>query len=199
MSLIQRADLAERFRRAFGLRGSSSLGTVSDELVPVVLVEDLTGPSIDIGYPRLAFGQDQLNASVGEISEIFLVNPPDSRVDVITSQIWFRDTAGAATVILSSGLVSILALMMGAGTYGDCVNFDLRGNPAPTAYIDRRQEAATIGTVRSWLLSHSVSELTTFPLQWTIPPGHWISFTSGANNRGLEVVFWFYERLRTTD
>ena len=196
MGLIQRADLAERIRRAFGIREAGVGTTLSAEIVPVVVVEDLTGPAIDQGYPRLCCGEAAAGASVGVMAESFLINPPNSRVDLIVHQWWTILRSGTEAIVIRTGTQAILADMI--GTTVNFFNFDLRTQLRPGAYCDTRNEAAAIGTVLLTGLHQIVDTWYEYPFRFTIPPGEWISVAPSTNNRAVRSLFLWEERLRTT-
>lgn len=197
MAIIQRPGIGERIRRAFGILQTGEFATISPELVPVVLAEDLTGPSIDEGYPRLAVGTRALAASVGEFSEIYLVNPAGAQSDVLLEEIWARVAGAVQDIQVYTGAVGILADMIGAVATG-AINLDLRTNLRPAAYIDARQENNVLGTNILRVNSQQTALYNIFPLQFTIPPGQWVSLSAGSLNQPFEILFFFTERLRTS-
>lgn len=198
MAIIQRSDLVERIRRAFGLREQGVGATLSPELVPVVLVDDLTGPSIDTGFPRDVVGRASAGASVGVFAEALVTNPDDSRVDLVLYELWVRRINTAGTFQVRWGANTSLSSLL--GTQGWMQNEDLRvrNNNANTR-LDARNQAAvmTPSKVLYQQLTTSTS-FTVLPLQVTLPPGYWLEAHPAVNNEGVEVVFWGYERLRTT-
>ena len=195
MGLIQRADLPERIRRAFGVRERGIGQTISPEIVPVALVDDLTGPAIDEGYPRFCYAYASAGASAGVFSEVFLINPTGSVVDVVVQELQLlRGTTGTANI--SEGLVGDLNNMLGTQILR--TNLDLRVNQFPNAYVDSRNQAAIIGTRRTYAAGISNSVFTDFPMQWTIPPGAWLSASPVVNNLAMTMQVYWYERLRTT-
>jgi len=82
MSLIQRGDLVEKLRRTFNILGGGGVQTLSDELVPVVLVDDVTGPDVlSTDYPRNCIGGNQVSAVATKYSLAAFNNPLGSGVD----------------------------------------------------------------------------------------------------------------------
>ena len=197
MGIIQRADLPERIRRAFGIREAGVGSTVSPEIVPVAVVEDLTGPAIDTGFPRSAISRGAVGASVGVYSEMFLINPEGSRVDVILEMAWLRNLTSATDTGVRAGTVGQLNNMLGTQTL--TWNTDQRlSAKKPNAYIDSRNQAAAVGTLYLTLIGLSTSTYLEAPLNITLGPGDWVSFTPSIVNAGIDTWFFWYERLRTT-
>ena len=195
MGLIQRADLPEKIRRAFGIREKGVGSTISPEIVPVVLVEDLTGPTIDTGYPRLVFGSVASGASAGVYSESFIINPLGAQTDFVLNELWVKLTS-SGILYLRTGVVGSLNNML--GTQDLIWNQDLRTQARPGAYVDSRNEAATVVAERYISLYVVSSAFTVLPTQHTLGPGDWISIYAASYNVGTDLLLWGYERLRTT-
>lgn len=196
MALIQRADLVERMRRAFGLRERGVGSTVSPELVPVILVEDLTGPSIDEGYPRFATAYSAAGASVGVFSEVFLINPAGSSVDLVLQEIWGARDGTAGDIQIRTGNAAALNNLLNTQTIRS--NLDLRVQRFPNATVNSRNQAAVIGSQWEFHVVGVAPTWVVIPSQYTVPPGSWISLVPTGNNTGIRARFYWYERLRTT-
>jgi hypothetical protein len=198
MPLLQRAEIAERIRRAFGLRAGEGAGaSLSPELVPVVLVEDLTGPSIDEGYPRLCVARSVAGQSVGVFAECFLINRAQTQVDLILSEIWVRRGNTAGLITLHSGLESNLNALLDTNTTRS--NLDLRVQLRPNATVNSRNQAAKSTPSNLHLtVTAAVADWVILPTQFTVPPGMWISVSPDINNEACLALFFWTERLRTT-
>jgi len=194
MARVQRPDLPERLRRALSLREPGTGSTVSPEIVPVIILDDLTTPAVDEGYPREVFGRVSAGASVGVFSEIFLINPEASRVDLILYEFWCRRPSGGGGIQLRYGQSSALNNLLGTQTQR--FNLDLRVPLRPDARVDSRNQAAVIGTNMANLDYVPQNEFVIFPMRFTIPPDYWISLVPQANNNAIEGYFYFIERLR---
>lgn len=195
MALIQRADLVERMRRAFGLRERGVGSTVSPELVPVVIVEDLTGPSIDEGYPREALAIVSAGASAGVYSEVFLYNPEGSAVDLIVELLWTRMSASGTGIVRLGATTALNNLL---GTQTERLNQDMRVQAIPNGRIDSRNQAAVVTATRTFSLFQQSTSWQANPVAITLPPGTYLSFVPQANNTGAYIMAWWTERLRTT-
>lgn len=197
MPMIQRADLVERIRRAFNLVGAGSAGqSLSPELVPVVLVDDLTEPSIDEGYPRDAASYMGAGASVGVFSECFLINPAGSQVDLILYG-WWAASSATTSYNLRAGSVADLTNLIGSQTYR--FNLDLRTQLRPNAGINTRNQAAVVtGDILMVFAATTALYSGPFiPLSVTVPPGKFLSIVPVANNTAMYWVPIWKERLRT--
>lgn len=194
MALIQRSDLVERIRRAFGLREAGVGSTVSPELVPVILVDDLTGPSIDEGYPRNVVGKVQAGQSVGVYAEVFLI--PQGTADLVVTELWIRRGNTTGGVYISRGLTANLNNLL--GTQPPLRNMDLRVETVANTRTDSRNQAG-LSTMTTILELGSVpTTYVSFPGGFTVPPGSFLNVVPTGNNEGIEVIVWGYERLRTT-
>lgn len=195
MGLIQRADLVERIRRAFAIRESGVGATMSPEIVPVVIVDDLTGPTIDEGYPRDCVCQVEAGASVGVMAESFLINRVGSSVDLIIKELWGRIGAPGGNLWIRTGVFASLNNMLGTQTYRS--NLDRRVQLRPNSYVDSRNQAANV--TGDTHLIYPVTQAVTyvFPLQFTLPPGTWLGIVPGTNNTSSALFVYYQERLRT--
>ena len=196
MGLVQRPDLPERIRRAFGLREPGVGATISPEIVPVVLVDDLTGPSIDEGYPRTALARMVNPAAAGLYSTAIIVNPPESRVDVLISSFWIEVIAGGVSYSMRSGLVSTLPAPIAAGSE---IHFlDRRVSGLPGARIEYHQTAGYLTADFIIVLNTPSIGLLNIPLGLTLPPGRWFGASRTVVNQTITAWWWWTERLRTT-
>jgi len=199
VGLIQRADLTERIRRAFGIRESGVGATISPEIVPVVLVEDLTGPSVDQGLPTEAFCRITAGASAGVFSECFLVNRAGSAVDLVLSQIWLQRSA-AGQLTLSYGHVNALnnLFTLNEMRYLDFrLGFSLKTRPVAQTY-SRNQAAVVSADTICAVHAPATPNYTTLPFPATLGPSQFLSIVPDANNTGCTVQIAWVERLRTT-
>jgi len=127
MALIELPRLVEKVRRAFGVTQSGFGATVSDEIVGVVLVDDVTGPaSVGEGYPRGAIAATVVGPVVGELSASQL----SSRIGADTEII-------ADSVILSSDVVARITVRINGPAVGWV--------PVASFWTDRRLAGAPAG------------------------------------------------------
>ena len=89
MALIQRADLVEKIRELFGVVQGSVGGQLVDEIVPVVIVEDISGPDqVSTQHPLRAIGSSSSAAGGATFfSKVGLQNPIGSGIDIFVSEI----------------------------------------------------------------------------------------------------------------
>lgn len=195
MGVIQRPDLPERVRRGFGVREQGFASTVSPEIVPVAVVEDLTGPSIDTGYPRYCAGARNTPAVVAVHSWSMLINPATSNVDVITQEILIRMDV-AVLLYVYVGVAADLANLLGGANRA--TNLDLRVQQFPSAYLDSRQHGAFIGGMRMEFTHCPLNAWVPYPLAFTLGPGDWLGIVPSTVNTSIQGFFPWVERLRTT-
>jgi len=195
MGLIQKPGIGERIRRAFGIREMGEFQSVSPEIVPVVLVEDVTGPTIDEGYPHECLAHVIAGQSAGVMAEIFLINPASSRVDLVVNEAWLNRPSLAGNCYMRTGAESLLNNLL--GTQVDIVNMDRRLQLRPNGRVDSRNQAAAIAgdiLLRNLWVDDVI--YTILPLAITLPPGTFLSFHPSANNNSIYGTIWFTERLR---
>lgn len=193
MALIQRSDLIEKIRRAFNLYEHGVGTTLSPELVPVVLVEDLTSATIGDGYPRRAVGHAEAGASVGVYSEAFLINPTGSTVDLVVDELWLRRTTNGQARVRMGPNANLNNLL---GTQTRRWNVDMRVQDRPNATVDSRNQPATVTATRDWLFTLTANEWLVFPAQLTLPPGTWAQVVPDTNNTAIYTTWYWTERMR---
>lgn len=81
MPIIQRPDLVAKIRKKYELTGPDAISTISPEVVPVVLLEDLSreDPGIAVKY---CWGFS-ISGATTNTAHVELYNPPGSGVDLV--------------------------------------------------------------------------------------------------------------------
>jgi len=88
VALIQRADLVEKIRALFGVTEGSVGNQLVDEIIPIVIVEDVSGPDqVSTQHPLRAWGHSNSAAAVGFLSKVGLQNPVGSEVDLFVEAV----------------------------------------------------------------------------------------------------------------
>lgn len=197
MPVIERFDIPEKIRRAFNIRDRGVGETISPEIVPVVIAEDLSGQSLGQDWPREAHGGARQTASAATRSVVAVINPAGSQLDLIVHGIWVRR--------FDSGLVKIAAVDGPSGYTDDARAYaDLRirsGDPTtgtfpePTGRVGHQLKAAGDGQELLEVYSN-FSNLTLFPLSFTLPPDTAVCMYPASDNVGIEGVWTWSERLR---
>jgi len=191
MGLVERPSLVEKARRAFGIIQSGFGSTVSDELVPVVLVDDVTGPdTVSQGYPRYAFGNPQKAAVALENGMCILRNPTGSGVRI------FVDTV--AITLAAAGLCSVRRALPGVVTFAASARKQWADWRVPVASQPAAQMGtdSAIGLLGTAFMSFRLPDTGTFtvPLGITIEPGNDdLVIGDAVVNQAIEAVFWFRE------
>jgi len=196
VGLIQRAEIAERLRRAFNLQAAEGIGTtISPEIVPVVLVEDVTGPTVGEGYPHKSFGYQIVTASALVFSENMILNPINASVDLIVEEVWLWRTAAVGVIDIRK----VLVVNIGAAFLRRYArNADLRLQPETNVQMWYRQQAAVLaGNYIMEALNVPITGAPLIlPLNATVPPGVILEFVPDVVNEGCNLMWFGYERVR---
>lgn len=87
--LIQNPEVAQRLQKRLGIRQGVVAPVVTDEVVPVVLVEDTFNvPDYSSTGRRRAMGVGSIGPSPGLYSIVGVVNPVASQVNLIVDRLW---------------------------------------------------------------------------------------------------------------
>jgi len=190
MALIQRADLVEKIRELFGVTQGSVGGQLVDEIIPVVVVENVSGPdNVSTQYPLRAMGHSDSAAVTAQFSKVGLQNPPRSGVDIFVERLyWF-----AAGTIVQDIRFGVIAAGPSAGlkTWKD---FRVIGTPAGIIWDENA--TGTLGTELQEVRSLS-GESETVELGITLAPGDSIHLQGGsADEAVIQAVWHWIERVR---
>jgi len=136
MPEIQVPEIVSKLRRRFQLKGHASISTLAPELVPVIVVEDVTDAMEDVWVPAMAHGIE--GATVNEYSMHLLANPVGSSRIIIIDDIFVQSTA-AVEVQLRGRTASNLTNVDGV------VWRDTRKRGFPTAVYSTGSNVAAVG------------------------------------------------------
>ncbi len=108
MPELQTGDVARKLQERYALLGPPPSPFLSPELVPVVVVDDLTGQDVLSAEFERLYTLDQVAAgNVTNIARIKLINPPDSGVLLATDRWWVY--SANAFILQVSNVLSTLS------------------------------------------------------------------------------------------
>lgn len=196
MSIIQRGDLVEKLRRSFNILGGGGVQTLSDELVPVVLVDDVTGSNVlSTDYPRDCFGGVQQAATAAQLAINAFNNPLGSGVDCHVDF--------AVLQVAVSGNVQLRLADHAAWTQQTSFWTDLRVPATPAGRVYRGINPIALGDLVT-RFRVSAQQPTVIPLGVILPPHggatptYWkdkdLIFQHETLNQSLECTWYWTER-----
>jgi len=190
VALIQRADLVEKIRELFGVVQGAVGGQIVDEIIPVVIVEDVSGPDqVSTQHPLRAMGESSSQAAATFFSKVGLQNPVVSEVDIFLERI--------ALTVSTSGNIDIRQGVIAASP-----------NAGIQFWKDRRVQGNPIGIVWDENATVSLGTLVMRPriianvtldvqLGLTLAPGDSVHVQATAANLALtNQTFHWVERIR---
>lgn len=187
MPLIQDHTPSDKIKKAYGIKETNLLATISGEIVPVVIIDDLS----DVAVETPALCSDVRAAGgAGTFNTWRLANPAGSGVIVKITQI--QVTTPNAAIALRWNLTDLVVLA---------------NTPLTTFWIDRRQPgfpAAVFGhdiplaviAATGWdsesVLNKVLLDILKTPV--LLVPGDQLTFQDKAANTAGGVSFWWTER-----
>lgn len=189
MALIQRADLVEKIRALFGVVQGQVGGQLVDEIIPVVIVEDVSGPDqVSTQHPLRAMGSSNSAAAVGFLSKVGLQNPPGSNIDIFLERLDLL--AANASVILRQGVIAA------SPSAGIKQWKDRRVDGNPVGIIWDENATGTLGS-QVQVVRIVSNTLVTIQLGLTLEPGDSVHIQGSATNLALlDQTFHWIERIR---
>ena len=190
MALIQRADLVEKIRELFGVTQGGVGGQIVDEIIPVVIVEDVSGPdTISTQHPLRAMGESSSQADASFFSKVGLQNPVGSETDIFLERIdVMNGLAGPVTI-----RAGVIAASPNAGIKRWKDN-RVDGNPIGIVWDENA--TASLGTLVQRV---RVIANTFLPVQLglTLEPGDSVHVQGDAINLAVtNTAFHWIERIR---
>jgi len=188
-ALIQRADLVEKLRAQFGVVQGQIGGTLSDELVPVVIVDDVSGPDVvSSQHPLNAIGSSSSAAAVGFFSKVGLQNPEGSGVDIFVEYMLMKSTTDVTQTLRQSAI----AVSPNAGVKTFLDN-RAEGNPVGITW----DENATVSLGIELIALRVANGMTRIDLGITLAELDSIHVQDAAANVAVDTVHYFWtERIR---
>jgi len=180
--IIQRPDLVAKIRKAYDLAGPDAIATISPELVPVVVVDELERD----GDPyKRCIGFREQTAVAGQYGEVCLFNPADSGVDLEVEEI--RAHGGGTDY---PHLAVYNAQLAGAGTRANR-NTGLPGEPSAT--VAGATAAVPAGASIAKFGFTTNGNLLVLNPRYRVPPGEGIGIKANTVNLLYIVSFWWSE------
>lgn len=186
MPIIQRPDLVQKIRKEYELLGPDAIATISPELVPVVIVDDIAERDPD-GPNLAAVGYSTCPAAAGSYSSVLLYNPSGSGKDLFLEQfVYAADNAG---------IYSLRYWNAAPATAGVVINRGLGSLGSPVGQVGYRQDAVPTGAVfLQWRFLGNNGSVPFNPYAHRIPAGEGISVTFETVNVQLRAGFVWTER-----
>ena len=187
MPEIQDADITAKLVKRFGLKAGSIAPTLSPELVPVVLVADLTSPVEESSaYMRVAMGTAVIPGVAAKFGQSQLFNPKKSgvvaMVEVVDVSI---ETAGPAQITTHDTAV---------GSAVSTVAFRDRRIPGLPATQVRSQTDAGVPGSTIWTGELPAAEVIRIPIAMILGPGNGLVFANSRLDDDLRVSWSWFER-----
>jgi len=190
MSIVNRPDLVEKLRAAFGVLRGQVGATLSDELVPVVIVEDVSGPDVvSTQHPVTALGSSSsLAGGATFFSKVGLQNPVGSGIDIFVELVLIFATASSQATVRTSAIAA-------NPNAGIRQFLDRRVTGAPTGIIWDENATVSLGT--EILEIRMIEGMFQVKLGMTLAPGDSIHTQPSSANAALQTVHYFWtERIR---
>lgn len=183
MSIIQRPDLTAKVRKAYEITGPDAIQTISPELVPVVILDDLSSKAPTFG----CIGYGTMGASATDYGHVQLYNPATSDLVVLVKKIEFH--CGTA---------------MNAGLCLHDSDGDLTSESTAKSYTDRTRSGSpvarlmydavspTVGTIIAQYWARQLEILRLEP-NITLDPGQGVNIRGGTVNINVVAVYHWDE------
>ena len=185
-NLIQRGELQQRLVRGLEIKERAPAPNLAPEVVPVVLLEDLTRQTpFNQAIGRHAFGNTNVSAVVGEFGQSDLVNPVGSGVIAIVTGVTC-DTAGTYSVGRLTG--NPAANPAGLGW------MDNRNGPVPT--IRHNFGADPINVIAQSFYRFLMTETRWHELHHVLLPGESVTIQISTANLNFVVTWNWTEYLQ---
>lgn len=194
MPEIQSSDPGRKLQERYDLTGGTPAPFLSPEIVPVVLVDDLTASDVlDRAFEREAFVWNTEGGGVAENSVCMFVNPVESGVLATVQRISVGVAADA--VVSIERVVSTFVDSGGFRRFRDtripglpvCGGQHFTSAPALIQDMQWQVEAPAAGNAPLFPLVLELDE--------TIGPGFGLSIRNNAVNESLDCQIWFKERV----
>lgn len=193
MALLQDNTPSDKIKAAYGIKESSLLPTISPELVPVVIVDDLS----ELTQERLCVAQDvRAAAGAGNVNTWRLANPAASAVIVTITSIQLHTDGVNQAFRWNTSDVAALPTTLTPQF------IDLRVPGFPVAVWSFTATAVAI-VASSGYRTGQINQLTlteSLPSLVTLTPGDQLTIQQEAANSAAGVAFFWKERdLTPTD
>lgn len=183
MPPIQRPDISNEIRRQFGIVGFGGPESISPEIVPVVIVQDIS-PARNF---REASGGILQTAVVGEFSRVQLFNPNNSRTIIEAWQVLGRPSSDSIM-----GLRQEDTALVGGGGTARFTDRRLAGRPVGQVLIDTI--AVIVGEGEAHWRTARDSGVHVLQVRYTLVPGTGVALINETANLNLRATWFWRER-----
>lgn len=183
MPIIQRPDLVEKVRKAYEITGPDAVSTISPELAPVVIVDDLRQRQEDL--ERRAVGHAVVAAVAGQYSQTNLYLPPAATATVLKVEHALVSTSGTGVTYLTDDSTTFASA-------ADSYRWrDRRLAGGTQARMTKGTTAGAPGGSTWGQIPVQNNVTLDLELDWYLEPGYGICFHHRVVNTTLYVVlFW---------
>jgi len=180
-----------------GIKSHPGIDTVAPELLPVLVVGDLTRPESAGGKTRLGIGTATQAGAASNYAQVQLWNPDNSGVDVVLQKAWVA--LGGAGIFQLQVFDTALTTLSAKRRYADQPFFTKATAPTlylPNAQVRNQNHTAIYGTqIGEWRVS-TVDSFLVEGLLVRLPPGRGLHFAAQAANINLYCDYWWEEQPR---
>lgn len=186
---IQTTDVGRKLQRRYQLLGPPPTPFLSPELVPVVIVDDLTDLDVlEATFERPCEGMATINApAVGSDAINALVNPADS--GIVATVEWVLIEVAVAMHIEVEIRTTVTANVFGTRGFRDT---RVAGTPACAFF--QGSEVQTTPT-RYFFIHEPTQRDRQIFLPWVVAPGSALVLHAGSDNQELRSAWFWTERL----
>lgn len=190
MPEIQSPDPGRKLQERYNLTGGSPSPFLSPEIVPVTLVDDLTGFDVlEATFERPAFIWISHSGTVPNVPIIRFVNPTDSGVLAIVEK--FTVSSSLGSVVTVQRFATTISGTSGARRWRDS---RLSGQPICQFATATDLPAVILDMQFRMVAAANPSLQDFFLLPEVLSPGFMLDFRSGTANDVLDLAMWFRER-----
>jgi len=187
-NLIQRSDTQNRLVRALNIKERVAAPTLHDQVVPVIMVDDLTAETgFDVGTTLPCWGQGTAGPVAGQYSLVALSNPPTSGKLIQIKKLRIGATAGS----------NIRVGVQSEPPWGALTSIafrDHRITGQPSGQILSQQQAAPSYITNIVQLYSAVTLYEILDLDVLLDPGFALILEEDAVNRVLTMNVWWLEQ-----
>lgn len=181
VNYIQRGELQARLVQGLALREVSPAPVLASEVVPVVILEDLTSARAT----RRAVGYEEITSGVAQFAGIELRNLSTTGINLVVDEIHLG--AGIASDV--DYRVTSAAALVNAPTKASNYRDDIPGQPVGLVKSESLV-AFTVGAARVKLLA---GETKIISPAWTVVPGNGLRLIVNQTNTAFVATFYYRE------
>ena len=184
---IQDPTIPRKLARRFGIKGEEVAPFLSPEIVPIVVVADLSTPQEeDTDYQRSGWGAEVIGGTVGNQSHVQLFNPAGSGAIIHVEAVLVTiDTAGVIRLVQYDAALTTLSAQIAWR--------DRRISGAPSAEVRIQDNNGALGSIRG-LARLPAAEGALIPLDVTLSPSEGVLVVPSTQNVECMATYFFTER-----